>query len=222
MANCAQRDTKTISHGHIIRASISRITQPKPMQTIDMKPGLNAWHMRRRRQRARWLHRAILCTGLIGLGLYAVPLHHNPLVQLGVLQGPPPPREIAIAQVRLAIPVRPVDLPKLRPSLNAARSADQIEAAHVVGVLPPIIIEPRILTVTAVPDDEHADLNQSGVGDTMLSSLIEPSPQPAATSALPAQRRIPAAASTIAKSSANTGGDEDLAAARKRVFTVDR
>lgn len=209
---------KTVSFAHKARATSARIAHPVQMRNVDMAPGLNAWHARRRRHRRQWLHRAILLTGVTGAGLYVIPAEVNPLVHVGILDVPRAPQFLPIPQVNLAIAVRPSDLPKHRPSLANARNTDQIEAAHVVGILPSAAFETSSPSATNTSDVSQ-DYNRSGSGDPVLA-YIATSGEQTPTATLQASRKpIPAAAKP---GPVKVEPDEDMAAVRKRVFNGDR
>jgi hypothetical protein len=192
------------------------------MHNVDMTPGLSAWDRRRYLRRKQWANRAVLLTGLVGASLYALPHDANPLVSAGILVLPVAPRDVAIPDVMLAIPLHPSDLPKHRPSLADARSADQIEEAHVIGVVSSVVLETLPNASTERPDTS-SDVSQSGSSEPMYASIGALSDQPS-TSALAAPRKTvaPQAQTQAKPASATNEPDEDLAAARKRAFTVDR
>lgn len=187
------------------------------MHDVDMKPGLSAWRARQRRVRRQWINPAILLTGVVGAGLYALPPTMNPLVHAGILVLPQAPQFAPIPQVNLAIPVRPSDLPKHRPTLSDARTIDQVEAAHVVGVVPSRAFDTSTSTAVLI-DDTSSDLNHSGSGEPMLAFITATGDQlPTAAMQIP-RKQAPAAKPVPAKSEP----DEDLPTLRKRVFTPDR
>jgi hypothetical protein len=220
-ADGPHRDNKYVSRHHKCRACRARITHFVQMRTINMTPGLSAWDLRRRNRRRHWRNRAILLLGLSGAVLYALPPALNPLVHAGILALQPAVQEVPIARVTLAIPVRQTDLPKRRPSLADARNTDQIEAAHVTGVMPSLV-QDTLPTVVEETSAVPADLNQSGAGEPMHALISMPGElQP--TAALPTPRRItPPVQAPALPPAAPVVPDEDIAALRKRVFNTDR
>ena len=186
--------------------------------------GLNAWQVRRRNRVRRLFSRTVLLTGLVGAALYATPPHINPLVHAGILHVPrPASREVSIPSIALAIPVTERQLPRLRPSLSAARQTDKIEAAHIVGVIP--VIAENIPITTSMEDEQ--DLSVSGTGTPMLS-VIEldqhsstEAPRTPLTGTLQQQKSSPAQAAKPT-SPFGLGADENFDDVKKRVFNSDR
>jgi hypothetical protein len=199
------------SSSQIPCASAANHSTRAAMRTIDTTPGLSAWETRQRKQRSQWANRIFLLAGLSGAGLYATPDDYNPLVHAGILALPKAPPDATIQQVNLAIPVWPSDLPKHRPSLAAARTTDQIEAAHVVGIVPQ-----AAAVAAANAPEASVDVNQSGSSEPMLAFITAPREQPS-TGGLAAPRK-----DTAAPSATKTGTAEDMATMRKRIFSVDR
>ncbi len=180
------------------------------MRTTTPPLGLSAWETRRRNRRRRVTHHAILATGLLGLAIYVTPPAYNPLVWAGILIVPAAIEDVPIAQMNLAIEVRTADLPKRRPSLSAARTADQIEAAHVVAVVTTYKETP---TTELLVSSDTSDIVVSGTGEPMhavSTSLSDPQPPTVVrkTAAVPKPALIQL--------------DEDMTMFRKRAFDRER
>jgi hypothetical protein len=194
------------------------------MPSFDMTPGLTAWERRHRRvRRGQRRHVIILMTGLAGAVAYVTPPSHNPLVYVGILEFAQTQPDVPMPTMMLAIPIRDSDLPKQRPSLATAHAADQIEEAHVIGVISQAVPTTTAALPARIDSDDLPDLNRFGSSPPLFAIVETLEPKPSVFA--PARRPIPEAVQVVPTKppdEAKPKSAEDFNETRKRAFNSDR